>query len=143
MWLTLAHLYILYFPEKVKCAVQAGFAHRDLRWDNVASDFSKTRYFLLDLELCGRLDVKPKFRLSTWGQDTLVGGTYTAASDLVEFGKLLQRLAITSTDGQDFLKKLQSPASTLQSSAGELLRHSWIGCSGPSCAAAGALPLER
>jgi hypothetical protein len=121
----------------------AGFVHRDLRWENVAADFTKTRYFLLDLELCGRLGAKPKFHLSTWGADTLVEGMYTAASDLTQLGKLLQSHTIRSTKGQHFLQKLQVPASALKASAAGLLRHSWIGCSGASCVAAGALPDER
>ena len=142
--LTSARMQFLFYRtiNITMCFVQAGFVHRDLRWDNVAADVTKTRYFLLDLELCGRKGATPKFHLGTWGADTLVEGTYTAASDLTQLGKLLQSVPITSTDGQHFLQKLQVPASALQASAADLLRHSWIGCSGASCGAAGAMPGE-
>ncbi|KAK9905857.1 hypothetical protein WJX75_007682 [Coccomyxa subellipsoidea] len=53
--------------------------HRDLRWENGACDLTKTRYFLLDLELCAKINKKPSFNLQSWDSDTLVDGRAAGA----------------------------------------------------------------
>ncbi len=125
--------------------LQAEAVHRDLRWENVACDLSKLRYYLLDLETCARADRRPTFISRSWDNATLVDGSYTPASDLHCLGLMLHAKCvnlITSSEGKAFLQDLGGPASELQSSAAQLLRHSWISCTGTNCMSAGAQPQE-
>ena len=116
--------------------------YRDLRWENGACDLTKTRYFLLDLELCAKINEKPRFNLQSWDSETLVDGLYTVASDLHSLGRMLCELAaiIVSEEGRSFLAELRRPAREQQKSAEQLMSHAWIRCQGVHCRAAGAHP---
>ena len=124
------------------CCVQSKHVHRDLRWENGACDLTKTRYFLLDLELCAKINKKPSFNLQSWDSDTLVDGRYTVASDLHSLGRMLCELQaiIVSEEGRSFLAELCRPAQEQQKSAEQLMSHAWIKCQGVHCRAAGAHP---
>ena len=41
--------------------MQAGFVHRDLRWENTACDVTKRHFFLLDLETVAPVDQAPGY----------------------------------------------------------------------------------
>ena len=74
--------------------MQAGFVHRDLRWDNTACSFRQRRYYLLDLELCGRPG-RPRFTLESWPDDIMQAGrAYTEASDILILGNMLRTLGV-------------------------------------------------
>jgi hypothetical protein len=126
---------------------QAGFVHRDLRWENVACIYGTKRWYLLDLEACCVVDKDPQtFRSVIWDSNTLVGGLYTVASDLHLLGMLINKHCslLLSEDAISFLQLLTRPAAELGTlSADELLRHSWINCPGTTCRDAGADPGEH
>ena len=86
--------------------LQAGYVHRDLRWDSVACSL-KRRYFLLDLELCGKPG-RPQFTLKTWPNGILQdSGAYTDTSDILSLGHMLSSLNIvTSSEGCAFLQQM-------------------------------------
>ena len=126
-------------------ALQAGFVHRDLRWENIACDISQQRYFLLNLELCDHADKRPPFNLTSWDSNTLVDGRYTQASDLHSLGRMLGDLlggAILSADGRSFVAALCQPASQHQFTVSQLLGSEWMQCKGEHCRVAGANPLD-
>jgi len=127
----------------------AGFVHRDLRWPNVAAAYDKTRWFLLDLEMCVRVDraCQPARRPPSWTTGTLVGNSYVAASDLYQLGRMLQdhRQHVSSAEGLQFMSLLASPAQELHDravTAQSLLAHAWLQCPGVHCAEVGAQPGE-
>ncbi|KXZ56075.1 hypothetical protein GPECTOR_2g957 [Gonium pectorale] len=117
---------------------QAGFVHRDLRWDNIAcspaAGGSCHRWFLIDLEACAPADQPPahSFRPAGWHPDaTLVGGRYTRASDLYHLGLLLVEKCdtlVASTEGKAFLAAICTPPRDQQQSAADLLSHEWLEC---------------
>ena len=102
------HVYSLVFHF----CLQSKHVYRDLRWENGACDLTKTRYFVLDLELCAKINEKPRFNLQSWDSETLVDGLYTVASDLHSLGRMLCELAaiIVSEEGRSFLAELRRPA---------------------------------
>ena len=109
--------------------------------------FGTKRWYLLDLEACCLVDKDPgAFCSVTWDSNTLVGGLYTAASDLHLLGMLISKHCslLLSEDAISFLQLLTRPAVELgHLSTDELLRHSWINCSGTTCRDAGAYPGEH
>ncbi len=125
--------------------VQAGFVHRDLRWDNKACTFFQRRYFLLDLELCGRPG-RSAFTLETWPNDILqAGDAYTEASDILILGSMLRKLnVVRSPEGHAFLQQMQ-PSARGQAvpTAEDLLSNPWRNCIGDTCKSAGAQPNIR
>ena len=132
----------MHVRTKDSLCVQSEHVHRDLRWENVACHITKTQYFLLDLELCAKVNKKPSFNLQSWHSETLVGGRYTVASDLHSLGRTLYELdaIIVSKEGRSFLAELRRPAQEQQHSAEQLLSHAWIKCQGVRCRVAGAHP---
>ena len=124
--------------------MQAGFVHRDLRWDNTACSFQRC-YFLLDLELCGRPG-RTAFNLETWPNDIVqAGDAYTEASDILILGNMLRKLdVVRSTEGLKFLQQMQ-PSARGQAvpTAEDFLGDPWIGCTGDTCKSAGAQPNSR
>ncbi|KXZ46145.1 hypothetical protein GPECTOR_46g214 [Gonium pectorale] len=132
---------------------QAGFVHRDLRWDNIAcspaAGGSCHRWFLIDLEACVPADQPPvhSFRPAGWHPDaTLVAGRYTCASDLYHLGLLLVQkcdTVVASAEGEAFLAAICTPPRDQQQSAADLLSHAWLKCRPDSCKVAGAQPGER
>ena len=137
------HLLVVDYLQAARFVwLQSGHVHRDMHWNNGACDLSKTRYFLLDLELCAEVDQKPCFNLQSWNRDTLVHGRYTVASDLHSLGRMLAELyaKIVSEEGRAFVAELCRPAREQQHSAEQLMSHAWIGCQGEHCRAAGAHP---
>eukprot|EP00611_Tribonema_gayanum_P012115 TRINITY_DN2265_c2_g2_i2.p1 TRINITY_DN2265_c2_g2~~TRINITY_DN2265_c2_g2_i2.p1 ORF type:complete len:526 (-),score=94.04 TRINITY_DN2265_c2_g2_i2:246-1823(-) len=123
---------------------QAELVHRDVRWANCACDVaSASRFYLLDLEMCAQADREPRMAHAPahWGPHALVGGLYTAASDLHCLGLMLRRYSnlCTGVNGRAFLGIISAHANNLRASAAELLQHPWIACSGAACTAAGAL----
>jgi hypothetical protein len=112
---------------------QAGFCHRDVRWANVACSYDRRDYFLLDLEMCAPLDTDSAAlsRLVRWPEDVLVGGRYTAASDLYCLGCLLEdcprfpRFQFSAA-GRDLFGRLRRPVGQQCDSAGQLLGHGWF-----------------
>jgi hypothetical protein len=74
----------------------------------------------------------------------LVGGCFTAASDLALLGGLLWQYEqyVTSDPGRQFLAAIHVPA-VEQQAARDLLQHAWISCEGLYCGQAGARPRER
>ena len=126
--------------------VQVGYVHRDARWENIACNLAKSRYFWLDLELCAAKDGHPPFTLDSWGMDTLVLGRYMAASDLHCLGKLLADYnhLVLSDSGRAFMKAVCQPAGDLSNKTAEhFLQLRWINCCGELCRAAGAQPNEQ
>ena len=125
--------------------MQAGFVHRDLRWDNTACSFRQRRYYLLDLELCGRPG-RPRFTLESWPDDIMqAGGAYTEASDILILGNMLRTLGVVeSKEGHEFLQHMQ-PSARGQAvpTAKDLLEKAWISCIGDTCSSAGAQPNIR
>ncbi len=118
--------------------LQAGYVHRDLRWENTACTLQH-RYFLLDLEQAGKPGV-PGFRLSTWSNGMLRAGAYTMASDLIAVGDMLVKTGnVRSALGRAFLQQLKHPSGEAASTAAGLLGQEWIGCCGHDCTAAGGL----
>ena len=67
--------------------MQAGFVHRDLRWENTACDVTKRHFFLLDLETVAPVDQAPGYYMEIWGDFTLQNAMYTALSDLRMLGQ--------------------------------------------------------
>ncbi len=62
--------------------MQAGYVHRDLRWDNTACGLEHC-YFLLDLELCAKPGTAPSMT-SSWPNGFLQdSGAYTELSDIL------------------------------------------------------------
>ena len=121
--------------------VQEGYVHRDLRWPNCACDVSKAHYFLLDLEMCAPADELPAGTAEQqWDDDTLADGRYTRASDLYEFGRMLQHKVnlCRSRLSTAFLMALCQPAAQQQQTTAYFLSHRWINCPGNGCTAAGA-----
>ncbi|CAI2175856.1 6155_t:CDS:2, partial [Funneliformis geosporum] len=91
-----------------------GYIHRDIRWENVLR--------VLDHSVNGN-EIKIS---SSWDHKTLENGKYTKASDMYEFGKLLNaRNLVESSTGRQFLKKLEEHHAT-RMSAIQALQHSWI-----------------
>lgn len=114
-----------------------------------ARHYARLRRFLLDLEMCVRVDrdLQSAQRLPSWVADTLVEGCYVPASDLYQLGRMLQDHSqrVTSSQGRAFLSLLASPAHALQAgavTAGSLLGHAWLRCPGRRCTEAGAQPGE-
>ena len=126
-------------PCSVTCfCLQAGYVHRDLRWENTACTLQH-RHFLLDLEQSGKPGV-PGFRLSTWSNGMLPGGAYTMASDLIAVGDMLIKNGnVRSTLGTAFMQQLKHASDEAGPTAAGLLDHEWIGCCGHGCTAAGGL----
>ena len=126
-------------PCSVTClCLQAGYVHRDLRWENTACTLQH-RHFLLDLEQSGKPGV-PGFILSTWSSGMLPAGAYTMASDLVAVGDMLIKNGnVRSTLGKAFLQQLKHASDEAGLTAAGLLGHKWIECSGHGCTAAGGL----
>ncbi|GFR49574.1 hypothetical protein Agub_g11621 [Astrephomene gubernaculifera] len=132
---------------------EAGFVHRDLRWDNFAcspGSPSSRRWFLLDLETCAPADQPPPpaFEPVGWQSGTtLVDGCYTRASDLFQLGLAVQphcEQVLVSAEGRAFLEAILTPPAMQERSAEQLLAHEWLRCEGASiCRAAGARPGER
>ncbi|KXZ47431.1 hypothetical protein GPECTOR_35g869 [Gonium pectorale] len=128
---------------------QAGFVHRDLRWDNLARCHSGRRWFLIDLESCAPADEEPVagFEPAGWLPDTtLVGGRYTFASDLYQLGRVVLDKCgplVSSAEGRAFMEAILTRPAAQQRSAADLLSLEWLRCQGPSCGAAGAQPHER
>ena len=123
---------------------QAGYVHRDIRWPNVACDALQQRYFLLDLEMCAKMDQVPTAAVAVqqWDVNTLVHGHYTAASDLYQLGLLLQLHThlCKSRAGTGFVRALCLPPNKqTQTQASQWLSHPWICCPGIGCTAAGAV----
>ena len=132
-------------PPIPPLAPQAGFVHRDLRWENNACDIFRQRYFLLDLELCDHANNRPPFNLASWDSNTLVDGQYTQASDLHSLGQMLRDLlggAILSAEGRSLVATLCRPASQHLYTVSQLLDSAWMQCKGEHCRVAGANPLE-
>ena len=131
--------------------IQAGFVHRDLRWDNFAcSPASPRRWFLLDLETCAPADQSPPptFEPAGWQSGTtLVHGLYTRASDLYQLWVAVQprcEQVVVSAEGRAFLEAIATPPAQQTRSAAELLAHEWLRCDGAGlCRAAGAQTGER
>ena len=138
--------------------VQAGFVHRDLRWDNFACSppdsptGGSRRWFLLDLETCALADQAPPpaFKPDGWQPDTtLVDGRYTRASDLFQLAWAVQAACwrvVDSAEGKAFLEAILTRPALQQRSAKQLLEHEWLQCVDPDgmcCRAAGAWPGER
>ncbi|KXZ43705.1 hypothetical protein GPECTOR_82g239 [Gonium pectorale] len=132
---------------------EAGFVHRDLRWDNFAcspGSPGSRRWFLLDLETCAPADQPPPpaFQPVGWQPGTtLVGGRYTRASDLYQLGLAVQpncEQLVVSPEGRAFMEAILTPPVMQERSAELLLAHEWLRCEGASiCRAAGAQPGER
>ena len=110
---------------------------------------ARLRRFLLDLEMCVRVEHawQPAQRPASWGTNALVEGSYVAASDLYQLGRMLQDHSshVATPQGCEFLSLLASPAQALQAgavTAESLLQHAWLRCRGASCMEAGAHPGE-
>jgi hypothetical protein len=118
--------------EQGPLALQAGFCHRDVRWANVACSYDRRDYFLLDLEMCAPLDTEAAAlgQLTGWPEGMLVGGKYTAASDLHGLGCLFDDERFSglhvSDAGQEVLRCLRRPAAQQLDSARQLLGHQWF-----------------
>ena len=124
--------------------VQAGFVHRDLRWENTACSLER-RHFLLDLELCERPG-RTAYTLETWPSDIVrEDDAYTEASDILILGNMLRtRNVVSSPEGHAFFQQMQPCArSQAVPTAEDLLRHPWINCIGDTCRSAGAQPNIR
>ena len=123
--------------------LQAGFVHRDLRWENIACDAAKQHFFLLDLETVAPVDQIPGYYMEIWGDHTLQDAKYTPLSDLRMLGRMLHDLStmLTSNAARHFMSLLTgAEGPTPQLTAQLCLQHDWIGCSGATCRAAGAQP---
>lgn len=121
--------------------LQAGYTHRDLRWNNRPCS-EDHRYFLLDLELCAKPGKAP-FNMRTWPEGILQGdGDYTETSDILALGHMLSGLNIvTSPGGRVFLQQMWPGVPDQAVPTAEvLLCDAWITCTGNSCRAAGAHP---
>ncbi|KAG2493445.1 hypothetical protein HYH03_008263 [Edaphochlamys debaryana] len=121
---------------------QAGFVHRDLRWDNFACSPgapNSRRWFLLDLESCAPADQQPApdFAPVGWRPGTtLVGGRYTRASDLFQLGMAVLphcALVVQSPEGRAFLEAISTPPANQTLRAEDLLGHEWLRCEGDAC----------
>ena len=124
--------------------MQAGFVHRDLRWHNTACSIQR-RYFLLDLELCGRPG-RTAFTVETWPNNIVQqGDAYTEASDILVLGNMLRSLdVVRSPEGHAFLQRMQpSRHGQAVPTAEDLLGDPWISCIGNTCRSAGAQPNIR
>ncbi|GIL98231.1 hypothetical protein Vretimale_3642 [Volvox reticuliferus] len=111
---------------------EAGFVHRDVRWDNFVCSPEGRRWFLIDLETCARANQQPKdgFQLFGWQSDiTLVEGRYTCASDLYQLGLVFNAKCgslLESEAGKEFLNAILTQPIDQRLSAVELLRHEWL-----------------
>ena len=126
--------------------MQAGYVHRDLRWDNTACSLERC-YFLLDLELCAKPGLPP-FLISSWPDGILQDSdAYTETSDILALGHMLSELnVVTSPGGHAFLQRMWPAANSgcvpdrAPPTAEVLLCDAWISCIGDSCKTAGAQP---
>ena len=112
--------------------LQAGFCHRDVRWPNVACSYNRQQFFWLDLEMAAPLDSEAAAlsQLTGWPEGVLVGGKYTAASELYMLGCLFDEACFAnfqiSTAGRELLDCLKRPACQQLHSARQLLGHQWF-----------------
>ena len=109
-----------------RSCLQAGYVHKDLRWENTACTLEH-RHFLLDLEQSGQPGVHG-FRLRTWSNGMLPAGAYTMASDLIAVGDMLVRNGhVKRALGTACLQQLKHASDEPAPTAADLLHHEWIG----------------
>ncbi|EFJ46150.1 hypothetical protein VOLCADRAFT_93603 [Volvox carteri f. nagariensis] len=116
---------------------EAGYVHRDIRWENVLW-IGQGSWMLSDLESVARPPAQTagegSFHAACWTDDTLdERGMYTTASDVQLVGRLIENCDILSLGAQCVELKAQLTASAAASrpSAVEALCHPWFSASAP------------
>ncbi|PNW86732.1 hypothetical protein CHLRE_02g095117v5 [Chlamydomonas reinhardtii] len=117
---------------------QAGYVHRDIRWENVLC-IGQDSWILSDLESVAREPAQTaagegSFRAACWTDETLdERGMYTTASDVQLVGELIETCKILSLGAQcvELKAQLTACAAASRPSAAEALCHPWFSASAP------------